>query len=168
MWRSLALTLMVWVAASVGAKAEGALAVGCGANNLLVFGWWVGESSPELARRKALDACQRQGSECTLLRETLMGDGAWVALAFEPDPDPPPTNGCTPFGWSYAQSRDRATSMALADCQQKGGNNCAISLIRQNTTTYTAAPPRSTRSPTGRCQYFQREVWGPYGFVTCK
>jgi len=28
--------------------------------------------------------------------------------------------------------------------------------------------PSSTRSPTGRCWYFQREVWGPYGFVTCQ
>ena len=169
MWRSLALTLIVWIAASAGAKAEGALAVGCGANGLLVWGWWFGEPSPEVARRKALNACQKQGSECTLLRETLLGgDGAWVALAFEPDPTPPPTIGCTPFGWSYARSRDAAASMALAKCQQNGGNNCTVSFLRQNTPTYTAGPPQSTRSPTGRCQYFQREVWGPYGFVTCR
>jgi hypothetical protein len=39
----------------------------------------------------------------------------------------------------------------------------------------TAVPPgysngagvsNSTRSPSGRCSYFQREVWGPYAFVT--
>jgi hypothetical protein len=28
--------------------------------------------------------------------------------------------------------------------------------------------PNSTRSPSGRCWYFQRGVWGPYGFVTCQ
>jgi hypothetical protein len=28
--------------------------------------------------------------------------------------------------------------------------------------------PDLTRSPSGRCWYFQREVFGPYGFVTCR
>ena len=28
--------------------------------------------------------------------------------------------------------------------------------------------PDITRSPSGRCWYFQREVWGPYGFKTCQ
>jgi len=175
--RPMELVLSVAIIASLGFStlcwAEGALAVGCASDGHLSWGFQGGETSAQVAQHKALQQCESAGgvhSHCDLLRQTLAGDGAWVALAMEPNP--PPTPGCSPFGWYYSTSKAKAEHMAIAACQKNGGHNCTVAFVAQNkgTTTYKDAvvPHGSTRSPSGRCWSFQREVWGPYGFVTCQ
>jgi hypothetical protein len=168
---ALSVAIMAYLGFSTLCWAEGALAVGCASDGHLSWGFQGGETSTQVAQHQALQQCESAGgvhSTCDLLRQTLVGDGAWVALAMEPNP--PPMPGCSPFGWYYSTSKAKAEHMAIAACQKNGGHNCTVAFVAQNkgTTTYTVVPHGSTRSPSGRCWSFQREVWGPYGFVTCQ
>jgi hypothetical protein len=124
---------------SAQARAEGALAVGCTSDGTIVWGLQFGESSVETAESKALQRCQAQGSDCTLFRAALHGDGAWIALSTDPTV---PAPQCLPVGEYYSASKETAEKMAVAACQKNGGRNCEITFIQQNKgqTIYTIIP----------------------------
>src|SRR4029077_1109967 len=92
-----------------------------------------------VAQSKALQRCQAKGSDCSLLRTGLHGNGAWIALATDPTV---PAPHCLPVGQYYSASKETAERMAVAACQKNGGRNCQISFIRQNKgqTTYPIVP----------------------------
>jgi hypothetical protein len=131
--------IAAYLALATQAWAEGALAVGCTSDGTIVWGAQFGERSLEVAQSKALQRCQAKGSDCSLLRTGLRGDGAWIALATDPTV---PAPHCLPVGQYYSASKETAERMAVAACQKNGGRNCQISFIRQNKgeTTYTIVP----------------------------
>lgn len=135
--RVLSLAVLLCMSA-VPAWADGALAVGCRPDGTVVWGYQIGEDSVDAAKPKALQQCQLQGSDCTLLRLALNGNGAWFALAVEPRVP----GRCSPVGEYYSASKDTAAQMAIADCQKHGGQQCVIELLKQNkpTVTYHTVP----------------------------
>jgi len=128
------------------AWADGALAMGYAADGSVVWGYEFGYKTVEAAQPKALQRCQARGSDCTLLREGLVGDGAWVAIALDQTPPAPQR---LPFGEYYSASKKKAESMAIAACQQNGGHACKIVLSVQNkgTVTYRTVPGAPSPNP---------------------
>jgi len=98
-----AVVIAAFLGLSGQARAEGALAVGCTSDGTIVWGWQFGESSVETAESKALQSCQAKGSDCTLFRAALHGDGAWIALATDPTA---PAPQCLPAGEYYSASKE--------------------------------------------------------------
>jgi hypothetical protein len=137
--KALRAMVAAYLALATQAWAEGALAVGCRSDGTIVWGWQFGERSLEVAQSKALQNCQVERSDCSLLRTGLHGDGAWIALATDPTV---PAPHCGPVGQYYSASKETAERMAVAACQKNGGHNCKILFIRQNKeeTTYTIVP----------------------------
>ena len=143
-----ALAIAAYLGLAAHAWAEGALAVGCTSDGTIVWGWQFGEASIEVAKSKALQRCQAKGSDCTLFRTALHGDGAWIALATDPTV---PAPQCLPAGEYYSASKDTAERMAVAACQKNGGRHCKIAFIQPNKgkTTYTIIPGTgATAAPT--------------------
>jgi hypothetical protein len=120
------------VGLSTPAWAEGALAVGCSRGGL-VWGWEVGQPTTEKAAQIALQRCQAQGSDCTTYRAALNGSGAWIALADDIAALP----RCGAFGTAYSDSKEKAAQMAMAACERKGGTQCAVGLLKQNSPVQT-------------------------------
>lgn len=134
------LTAIACLALATPVWADGALALGCTSEGKIVWGYQFGESSVEAAAPKALKRCQAEGSDCTLVRAVLHGDGAWVALALTST-----APHCSPWGgYSYSVSKETAAKMAIAACEKNGGHDCKIWFLEQNkgTTTYYIAPGR--------------------------
>jgi hypothetical protein len=119
--------------------AEGAFALGCTPAGEMVWGMRYGEKSAQEAAPKALAICQKHGSDCTLLRLELKGNGAWLALALDSSV---PRPQCAPFGEFYSASKETATAKAIEACHQDGGTQCKIALLKQNVPvmTYTVIP----------------------------
>ena len=139
--RFLALALAASLGLSAPARADGALAVGYTADGSVVWGFQYGEDSVEAAEPKALKIClaQRGGSDCTLLRLALYGEGPWVAIALDSNVTKPQR---LPFGEYYSVSKEKAATMAIAACEKDGGRHCKIALLAQNkkVITYTIVP----------------------------
>ena len=148
--------VMACLALSTPAWADGALALGCTSDGTIVWGYEFGESSVGAAAPIALKRCQAKGSDCTLWRAALHGDGAWVALALDPTV---PAPRCLPWGGYYSESKETAAKMAMTACQRNGGHNCKISFLEQNKgkTTYYIVP--GTNAPTGSSPSSTRRCW---------
>ena len=145
------LLVIAFVALSTPAWADGAFAVGCTSDGTIVWGYEFGRASEEEARGPALKRCQARGSECTLLRTTLSGNDAWIALALDPTV---PAPQCLPWGHYYSASRETAAKMAIAACEKNGGRRCKIAFLEQNkpTITYRYVPGTgNTRWKDPRC-----------------
>ncbi len=148
------LLVIACLALSTPAWADGALAVGCTSDGTIVMGYQFGERSVEAAAPKALERCQARGSDCTLLRAALHGDGAWIAVATDPTV---PAPRCLPWGTYYSASKEAAAKMALAACEKNGEHNCKISFLKPNkgTITYRFVPGTSTPGsvifPSAKC-----------------
>jgi len=121
------------------AWADGALAMGYAADGSVVWGYEFGHKSVEEAKPKALQYCQSRGSDCTLVRDELYGDGAWVAIALDQTGQAPQR---VPFGEHYSSSKDKAAKMAIAACEKNGGRHCKVVFLKQNTKpiTYRSVP----------------------------
>jgi Domain of unknown function (DUF4189) len=139
---------------ATSAWADGALAVGYTADGSVVWGYEFGYKTVEAAQPKALQRCQARGSDCTLLREGLVGDGAWIAIALDQTPPAPQR---LPFGEYYSASKKKAESMAIAACQQNGGHACKIVLSVQNkgTVTYRIVPGGPSPVDPSQMFYFR-------------
>jgi hypothetical protein len=129
----------VCVGFSSPAWADGALAMGYTADGSVVWGCEFGHKSVEEAKPKALQYCQSRGSDCTLVRQELYGDGAWVAIALDQTVPAPQR---LPFGEHYSSSKDKAAEMAIAACGKDGGRHCKVVFLKQNTKviTYRVVP----------------------------
>ena len=165
---------MAFAACVVGfsspAWADGALAMGYTADGTVVWGYEFGHKSVEEAKPKALQYCQSRGSDCTVLRQELYGDGAWVAIATDGTVPAPQR---VPFGEYYSSSKDKAAKMAIAACEENGGRHCKILFLKQNTKviTYRTVPGgggngNSTFAAPGTCPPGQTNVNTGGGF-TC-
>jgi len=80
------LLLIACLGLSTPSWADGAFAVGCTPDGTIVWGFEFGFNSVEEAEPPALKRCQASGSDCTLLRLALYGNGAWIALALDRTP----------------------------------------------------------------------------------
>jgi len=152
------LLLIACLGLSAPAWADGAIAVGCTSNGTIVWGYEFGYNSVEEAEPPALKRCQAMGSECTLLRLGLAGNGAWVALALD---QTVPRPACSPWGHYYSASKETAAKNAVAACVKNGGHHCEITFLEQNkpTMTYRYVPGTgSGRQKDPRCF-----TPGPYG-----
>lgn len=95
---------------STAAGAAGSIAVNkCGA-----YGYSYGKSSVGEAEEVALQEC---GPGCSL---ALHFENACGAFARDAD------QRCGPQGWGWAPGRNRAEAIALNECVNHGGGNCAI------------------------------------------
>jgi hypothetical protein len=96
--------------ASSVAGAAGALAV----NKCSVYGYSYGKSSASEAEEVALQEC---GPGCSVV---LHFENACGAFATDSD------QHCGARGWGWAAGRNRAEEIALNECANNGGGNCAI------------------------------------------
>src|SRR5215471_838460 len=131
------------------AWADGALAMGYAADGSVVWGYEFGYKTVEAAQPKALQRCQAMGSDCTLVREGLVGNGAWVAIAVDHPGQTLPAPHRQPFGEYYSASKKQAESMAIDTCQKNGGRACKIVLSVQNKgpMIYRTVPGRPGAAP---------------------
>ncbi len=162
------MALAAYVGFSGPAWADGALAVGYTADGSVVWGFEFGYNSVEDAKPRALQRCQARGSDCTLLRQELYGEGAWVAIALDSTVSAPQR---LPFGEYYSSSKDRAAKMAIAACEKDHGRHCKIVLLHQNAKviTYRRIPGgggnrNSTVLAPGACPAGETNVGTAGGF----
>lgn len=97
---------------SMQAMAAGALAID--SNQGDQYGWAEGYSDSSQAEQEALSQC---GGGCQVVLRYDSGCGAYAADQY---------NGSSAYGWATASSSSDAQSVAISECQSRGGSSCMV------------------------------------------